>query len=144
MSDPTAAPAAPGGPAMSPGGRTAFEYFVVRCVPRVEREEFVNLGVVVFCPSRGFLALATDLQAGRVAALAPALDLQDVRAALDTIDAVCRGDRTAGPAAATTLRERFGWLAAPRSTVVQPGPVHAGMTADPAAELQHLLTVLVG
>ena len=126
-----------------PAGRIAFEYFVVRCVPRVEREEFVNLGVVVFCPASEFLALATDVRAERVAALDPALDLGDVQAALDTIDAVCRGDRTAGPVAATVLRERFGWLAAPRSTVVQPGPVHAGVTGDPAAELQHLLTAMV-
>lgn len=128
---------------MTPPERWAFEYFVVRCVPRVEREEFVNLGVVLFCPTRGFLAAATDVHAGRVAALAPELDLADVQAALDTIAAVCRGDHTAGPVALQPQRERFGWLAAPRSTVVQPGPVHAGVTADPGAELEHLLAVLV-
>ncbi|HEU5001231.1 MAG TPA: DUF3037 domain-containing protein [Actinomycetota bacterium] len=128
----------------APGERQAFEYFAVRCVPRIEREEFLNLGVVLFCPAQEFLALATDLPAERLAALAPGLDLAQVQAALDTLDAVCRGDRTAGPVSVQPSRERFGWLAAPRSTVVQPGPVHAGMTADPGAELRHLLTVLVG
>lgn len=123
----------------------AFEYFAVRCVPRVDREEFLNVGVVLYSQPAGFLAAAFDVDRDRLAGLWPALDIEVVCAALDTIDAVCRGDSDAGGRPASgTLTERFGWLAAPRSTVVQPGPVHGGQTDDPAAQLTHLLAALVG
>jgi hypothetical protein len=122
-----------------------FEYFAVRCVPRVDREEFLNVGVVLYSQPAGFLAAAFDVDRARLARLWPDLDLEAVCAALDTIEAVCRGDGDAGGrAAAGTLTERFGWLAAPRSTVIQPGPVHGGLTDDPAAQLAHLLAALVG
>jgi hypothetical protein len=123
--------------------RTSFEYFVLRCVPRVDREEFVNVGVVVYCQGPGFLAAACDVKADRLRALNPDVDVDAVCAALATIEAVCRGDDSAGPAAGGSRRERFGWLAAPRSTVVQPGPIHAGLSDDPARELAHLLAILV-
>jgi hypothetical protein len=122
-----------------------FEYFVVRCVPRVDREEFLNVGVVLYSQPAGFLAAAFNADRARLANLWPDLDVEAVCAALDTIDAVCRGDRDAGGrAAGGTLTERFGWLAAPRSTVVQPGPVHGGQTDDPPAHLARLLDTLVG
>lgn len=122
-----------------------FEYFVVRCVPRVDREEFLNLGVVLYSQAAGFLGAAFNVDRARLARLWPDLDLEAVCAALDTIEAVCRGDgNTGGRAADGSLTERFGWLAAPRSTVIQPGPVHGGQTDDPAAQLGHLLAALVG
>jgi hypothetical protein len=122
-----------------------FEYFGVRCVPRVDREEFLNVGVVLYSQAAGFLGAAFEVDRVRLARLWPDLDLEAVCAALDAIEAVCRGDGAAGGRAATgTLTERFGWLAAPRSTVVQPGPVHGGLTDDPAGQLSHLLAALVG
>jgi hypothetical protein len=123
--------------------RVGFTYFVVRCVPRVDREEFCNVGVVLYSQMADFLRLAHAVPTARLAALAPDLDVDDVASALATIDAVCRGDAAAGPIAGASLRERYGWLAAPRSTVVQPGPAHGGVTDDPAAELARLLAVLV-
>ena len=123
----------------------AFEYFAVRCVPRVDREEFLNVGVVLYSQPAGFLAAAFNVNRDRLARLWPALDIEVVCAALDTIEAVCQGDSDAGGRpAGGSLTERFGWLAAPRSTVVQPGPVHGGQTDDPAAQLAHLLAALVG
>ncbi|MEX2552732.1 MAG: DUF3037 domain-containing protein [Actinomycetota bacterium] len=123
--------------------RVSFEYFVVRCVPRVDREEFVNVGVVLYSQEPRFLEAACRVDPERLKALAPELDLDDVDAYLKTIGAICRGDRAAGPAAQLGPRRRFEWLSAPRSTVVQAGPVHSGLTRDPAAELRHLLEALV-
>lgn len=120
-----------------------FEYFTLRCVPRVEREEFVNVGVVLYSQTSGFLRAATALDEDRVRAVCPTCDLVAVRAALAVFEAVARGDADAGPAGGASARTRFGWLAAPRSTVLQPGPVHAGLTEDPAGELEHLLALLV-
>ena len=121
-----------------------YEYFVVRCVPRVDREEFCNVGVVLYSHEAGYLAARCDVRPDRLRAVDPDLDLDAVGAAVGVIEAVCRGDvAAAGPAASGTTRSRFGWLAAPRSTVVQPGPVHGGVTADPAAELAHLVDRLV-
>jgi hypothetical protein len=124
--------------------RVSFEYFALRCVPRVEREEFVNVGVVLFSSDTGFLAAASRVGEERLRALAPGVDVAAVCAALATIDAVCRAAPAAGPVAQASPRERFGWLASPRSTVVQPGPIHAGLTEEPERELAHLLECLVG
>lgn len=121
-----------------------YQYVVIRCVPRVEREEFVNLGIVLHSQSADFLGCAARLDEERLRALAPGLDLRGVRAALDAVDAVCRGVTGGGLPDLGGLGRRFGWLSAPRSTVVQPGPVHGGLTPDPAAELQALLGRLVG
>ena len=123
--------------------RIAFEYFVLRCVPRVDREEFVNVGVVLLAQETDYLGCACDVRAERVRAIAPDVDLDALHAGLVVVDAVCRADPSAGPVAAESPRARFGWLSAPRSTVVQPGPVHAGLTEDPAAELGRLLARLV-
>jgi hypothetical protein len=120
-----------------------FQYVVLRCVPRVDREEFVNVGVVLYCQQADFLRAACHVDRPRLQALAPELDLAAVSSALSTIEAVCRGDDSAGAAGRTPLGTRFGFLSAPRSTVVQPGPIHGGVTSDPAAQLDHLLARLV-
>jgi hypothetical protein len=121
--------------------RLGFQYVVLRCVPRVDREEFLNVGVVLYCQAADFLASAAHVDEARLHAMAPGLDLAAVRSALSAAEAVCRGE--AGAAGRAPLGTRFGFLSAPRSTVVQPGPVHGGLTADPAAQLQHLLDTLV-
>lgn len=121
-----------------------FQYVVLRCVPRVDREEFVNVGVVLYCQQADFLDARCHVDPGRLAAIDPELDLDAVRSALDTVEAVCRGDESAGAAGRTPLGTRFGFLSAPRSTVVQPGPIHGGLTTDPARQLDHLLDRLVG
>lgn len=122
---------------------TSFEYFVLRCVPRVDRQEFLNVGVVLYCQDSRFLAAACHVDPERLKVLGPEVDADDINPHLETIAAICRGDESGGPAALLSERQRFDWLAAPRSTVVQPGPVHSGLTSDPAAELEHLLDRLV-
>ncbi|MGH3372772.1 MAG: DUF3037 domain-containing protein [Nocardioidaceae bacterium] len=121
-----------------------FQYVVLRCVPLVDREEFVNVGVVLYCQQADFLRARCHVNRDRLNALAPGLDLDAVRSALVTIEAVCRGDESAGAAGRTPLGTRFGFVSAPRSTVVQPGPIHGGLTTDPARHLEHLLDRLVG
>ena len=120
-----------------------FQYVVLRCVPRVDREEFVNVGVVLYCQDADFLGCADDIPEPRLAVLAPGLDPDSVRSALSAVKAVCRGDGSSGAAGRAPLGTRFGFLSAPRSTVVQPGPIHGGLTEDPAAELERLLDRLV-
>ena len=123
--------------------RRPYQYVVLRCVPRVDREEFVNVGVVLYCQAAAYLAAAWDVAAGRLTALDPGLDVDQVYAALQFVDDVCTGNRRAGPLADQPIGTRFGFLIAPRSTVLQPGPVHGGLTGDPAAELARLLDRLV-
>jgi hypothetical protein len=120
-----------------------YQYVVLRCVPRVDREEFVNVGVVLHCQAADFLDAGCAVDEARLRALAPGVDLAAVRHALAFVEAVCRGDVDLGEAANGDLGTRFGFLKAPRSTVVQPGPVHGGLTADPQVELARLLDVLV-
>ena len=123
--------------------RLPYQYVILRCVPRVDREEFINVGVVAYCQEAEFLAAACHVDESRLNGLAPNLDLTAVTSALAFVDGVCRGDAALGAAATGDLGTRFGFLKAPRSTVVQPGPVHGGTTTDPAAELARLLDVLV-
>jgi hypothetical protein len=120
-----------------------FQYVVLRCVPRVDREEFVNVGVVLYCQQAEFLACASHVDEARVAAMAPELDVAAVRSALASATAVCAGSDSAGAAGRAPQGTRFGFLSAPRSTVVQPGPIHGGLTSDPAAKVRHLLDTLV-
>jgi hypothetical protein len=120
--------------------RAVFEYALLRAVPRVERGECLNIGVLLYCQGRDFLAAEVHVDADRLRALAPGCDADEVRAAADAVVRAAQGE---GPAGATSSGQRFRWLTAPRSTVVQPGPVHAGLTADPAADLRRLLDVLV-
>lgn len=124
--------------------RLAYQYVVLRCVPRPDREEFVNVGVVLFCEATGFLEVACHVDRHRLEALDPRVDLNQVRAGLDFVAAVCAGDPRAGAAGRAPRGQRFGFLKAPRSTVIQPGPVHGGLTEDPARQLERLLERLVG
>jgi hypothetical protein len=122
----------------------SYEYVALRCVPRVDRDEFINVGVVIHSQAADFLDCAFTLEPGRLRSFSPHLDLRSVEATLKTLCTICRGEQAPGRPALETLGQRFGWIAAPRSTVVQPGPVHGGLTSDPAAELQRLLARLVG
>jgi hypothetical protein len=121
-----------------------YQYVVLRCVPRVDREEFVNVGVVVYCEEAAYLEAAWSVDRDRLAALAPGLDLDAVCEGLDFVRAVCSGDQSVGAVAEKPTGTRFGFLKAPRSTVLQPGPVHGGVTTDPGRQLEHLLERLVG
>ena len=120
-----------------------YQYVVLRCVPRVEREEFVNVGVVLYCQAADFLHARWEVSTDRLTALAPGLDVDAVCDGLEFVDAVCRADDAAGSVASKDPGTRFGFLRAPRSTVIQPGPVHGGLTDDPVAELDRLLESLV-
>jgi hypothetical protein len=126
-----------------PGSRDPFAYAVVRIVPRVERGEFINAGVVLFCRAQKFLAARTELDEAALAALSPGCHPAAVRTQLEAIERVAAGDPAGGPIAALEQSERFHWLTAPASTIVQPSPVHTGLTADPAAELDRLFSQLV-
>lgn len=117
-----------------------FEYAVLQAVPRVERGESVNVGVVLYSQDDGFLDALSHVDAARLRALHADVDLEAVEAALDAVCRACRGE---GPAGQEPLRIRFGWLTAPRSTIVRAGPIHLGKTDDPAAELQRLFDLLV-
>ncbi|MEU9605836.1 DUF3037 domain-containing protein [Streptomyces sp. NPDC048057] len=123
--------------------RMVFEYALLRVVPRVERGECFNAGVVVYCRGRSFIGALTHLDVTKLRALDPAADTTGVRAALHAVEGVCRGGDDAGQASGDDAGRRFRWLVAPRSTVVQPGPVHTGLTADPQAELERLVHLLV-
>jgi hypothetical protein len=121
----------------------AYDWVTVRVVPRVERCEFVNAGVVLYCRALDFLGAAIELDESRARALDPGLDVVTVERHLRSVQELCAGSAAAGANGARPPGERFRWLAAPRSTVVQPSPVHTGLTADPAAELQRLFELMV-
>lgn len=124
--------------------RLAYQYVVLRCVPRPDRGELLNVGVVLHCQSTDFLDVAWHCDRERLSALDPLLDVERLCASLEFVEGVCRGDDRGGEAARQPLGQRFGFLKAPRSTVLQPGPVHGGITADPARQLEHLLERFVG
>jgi hypothetical protein len=123
--------------------KLAYQYVVLRCVPRVDREEFVNVGVVLYCQATDYLRAAWHVDRDRLRALDPRLDLDQVCEALEFVEGVCAGDERGGAAAEAPLGQRFGFVRAPRSTVIQPGPVHGGVTDDPERQLEHLLERLV-
>ena len=124
-------------------GRSPFQYAALRIVPRVERGEAVNAGVVLFCRPKRFLGARTYLDEALLAALSPGCDPKEVGALLGTIERIADGSPDGGPIAALPASERFHWLVAPASTIVQAGPVHTGLTTDPAGELDRLFTRLV-
>ncbi len=124
--------------------RAPFSYAVIRVVPRVEREEFVNVGVVLYSRPRKYLGARAHIDPARLHALWPELDIEAVQRQLDIICLVAVGDPQGGPIARLPAGERFGWLTAPASTVVQPGPVHAGLAEDPEASLEGLFATHVG
>ncbi len=120
-----------------------FQYAVVRVVPRVERGESLNAGVILLCRPKRFLAARVGLDMARLLALAPDVDPATIASHLDGIVRIARGDADAGPIAALGQGERFHWLVAPSSTVIQPSEVHTGLCDDPADELDHLFELLV-
>jgi hypothetical protein len=124
--------------------KLAYQYVVLRCVPRVDREEFLNVGVVLYCQAADFLQAAWNVDEERLRALDPRIDVDHLCEALSFVEGVCAGDKRGGAAGQKALGTRFGFLKAPRSTVLQPGPVHGGVTPDPARQLDHLLDILVG
>ena len=120
-----------------------FEYALLRVVPRVERGEFINAGVVLYCQDAKFLEARVHLDTERLRALAPNLDSETVQAHLEVAHRVCEGGPRAGAVGLLPPVQRFGWLVAPRSTVVQPSPVHTGFADDPEKAIEHLLQVMV-
>jgi len=123
--------------------RFTYDYATIRVVPRVEREEFINVGVIVSCPAKSFLEARIELDEPRLLAMDPTLDVQSIRAHLATIPAICAGGVQAGPIGQLSQRERFHWLVAPRSTIIQTSPVHTGCCTNPTAVLEHLLNTMV-
>lgn len=121
----------------------AYDYAVIRVVPRVEREEFVNIGVIVSCPSRNFLDARVVIDEARLRALDPSIDLDVIRAYTRSIKAICDGGPQAGALARLSQRERFHWLVAPRSTIIQTSAVHTGKCDDPPKLMEHLLAKMV-
>lgn len=117
----------------------AYDYAVLRVVPEVAREEFINVGVILSCPDRQFLGVRTHVDAERLRAFAPGLDEELVRAHLAALEAVCRGGDEAGPIGALPPRQRFHWLVAPKSTIIQTSPPHTGLCRDPKETLDRLL-----
>lgn len=122
---------------------STYDYAVIRVVPRVEREEFVNVGVVVSCPAQDFLDAAIELDPARIAILDPTLDIEALRRHLASIPRICRGGVDAGPIGQLTRRERFRWMVAPRSTVIQFSAAHMGRCEHPRQLLERLMDQLV-
>jgi hypothetical protein len=122
---------------------SSYDYAIVRVVPRVEREEFVNVGAIVSCPALDFLQARIEVDEQRLRALDPAIDIDAIRTHLASIPAICSGGSQGGPIGRLSRRERFDWLVAPRSTIIQTSKVHTGRCSDPAVLLEHLLNTMV-
>ena len=120
-----------------------YDYAIVRVVPKVERAEFVNVGVIVSCPERELLLARIELDERRLLALDPTLDLESVRTHLAAIPKICVGGEQAGPIGRLSQRERFHWLVAPRSTIIQTSPTHTGSACDLEAVVERLLQTMV-
>ena len=123
--------------------RDSYDYAIIRVVPRVERDEFINVGVILFCRARNFLGALAHVDEPRLLALAPDLDLEQVHKQLQFILFVCAGNAEAGSIARMSRSERFHWLVAPHSTLIQSSPVHCGLCDDPEVALRHLLQTMV-
>lgn len=123
--------------------RSSYDYALLRVAPRVERGECLNVGVLVFCRARSFLAARIELDEARLTALFPFVDLPEVRAHLAVIPLVCAGGKAAGPLGGLSQTQRFHWLVAPRSTIVQPSPAHSGLCFDPQAALDQIFDAMV-
>lgn len=122
---------------------SSFDYAIIRVVPRVERGEFINAGVILYCLTSRFLGAKVELDERRLLALAPEVDLEGVRAHLDAIPRICAGGRAAGPIGQLPQKERWHWLIAPRSTVIQTSPFHSGLCEEPGKALEHLMDRMV-
>ena len=123
--------------------KVRYDYAVIRVVPKVDRAEFINAGVIVSCPDLSFLEARISLDESRLLALDPKVDLDVVRKHLASIPTICRGGDDAGSIGQLPQRQRFHWLVAPRSTVIQTSPVHTGRCGDPAVALEHLVATMV-
>ncbi len=123
--------------------RSPYQYAIIRVIPRIDRGECLNAGVVLLCRSRAFIGARTGLDPARLQALSPDTDPATVEPFLTAIERVARGEPAGGPIARLSIAERFHWLVAPASTIIQPSAVHTGLTDDPAAELDHLFDRLV-
>jgi hypothetical protein len=121
----------------------SFDYAVVRVVPRVEREEFLNVGVILCCRADSFLKARFEIDAARLAAFAPGLNIGDIQTHLDAMRLICEGGDKAGPIGKLPPRARFDWLVAPRSTIIQTSAVHTGLCSDPEQAITHLLRTMV-
>jgi hypothetical protein len=120
-----------------------YEWAVVRLVPRVERCEFINVGAIVYCQALDYLAAAVEVDEARARALDPGVDMAAVRAHLEAVEQLCQGAAGTGMSGERSQGDRFRWLTAPRSTMVQTSPIHTGLTEDPARELQRLMATMV-
>lgn len=120
-----------------------YDYAIIRVVPKVEREEFVNVGVIVSCATRRFLEARIELDPQRLVALDPTLDVETVQGYLDAIPIICAGGKQAGSIGQLPQRERFHWIVAPRSTIIQTSRVHTGLCKDLSAVIEHLLKTMV-
>lgn len=124
-------------------GPNSFDYGVVRVVPRVERGEFINVGVILICRAKRYLAAKIELNEARLLALWPEIDLAELRPHLDVIPKICAGTPDSGPIGQLSQQERFHWLVAPRSTIIQVSPPHSGFCLDPKNTLEKLLNDFV-
>jgi hypothetical protein len=122
---------------------SSFDYAIVRVVPRVERGECINAGVILFCLTQRFLAAKVELDERRLLALAPDVDLELVRGHLEAIPRICAGGKAAGPIGQLPQKERWHWLVAPRSTIIQTSPVHSGLCENPAQAIERLMDQMV-
>jgi hypothetical protein len=120
-----------------------YDYAVVRVVPKVDREEFINAGVILSCPDLSFLEARIKLNESRLLAIDPSVDLDVMRKHLSTIPTICAGGDDAGSIGQLPQRQRFHWLVAPRSTIIQTSPVHTGRCIEPSAALEHLVATIV-
>lgn len=130
-------------PEMTSSNQTSFDYAVIRVVPRVDREEFINAGVIVFARTLRYLDARIALDPDRLLALAPNIDLAEIERHLDQIPKICAGAPGAGPIGELPQHERWHWLVSPKSTVIQTSSVHSGLCGNPAEELEHLMQMLV-
>ncbi len=120
-----------------------YNYAIIRCIPKVEREEFINVGVIVSCPTKEFLEAAIELDEERLKALDPGIDIEIVKKHLEVFPRICKGGEEAGPIGKLSKRERFHWLVSPRSTIIQTSPVHTGSCSNPEELIEHLLNTMV-
>ena len=121
----------------------SYDYAIVRVVPQVERGECINVGVILFCRMRRYLAIRIAIDTQRLTAFAPSLNINDVQDALEQLERVCKGGEDSGPIGQLSLSERFHWLVAPRSTIIQTSPAHSGLSSNPERTLDHLMKTMV-